>query len=236
ALLVCPGLGAATMPVNSPPREELRYTVSLGSLRPSGVATYKVDPDGESVVTLMVSDRGRGESLTSRLRLDAAGIPVREHLSRSDYWKNQIDESFEIAGGKAFWKSGAETGDKRISRPAFYITRSGGDLELGLLAQALLKARRHRLLLPPEGEPRIESAGAARIEVGGKPRSLSLYAISGLASSPVYVWMERPDLFFGRYDGFLTVVPQGSEDAAPAMIKAQVQAMTSREKTLASKL
>jgi imidazolonepropionase-like amidohydrolase len=224
------------MPVHSPPREELRYTVSLGSLRPSGVATYKVDPDGESVVTLTISDRGRGESLTSRLRLDAAGIPVREHLSGSDYWKNPIDESFEIAGGKAVWKSGAETGDKRISRPAFYITRAGGDLELGLLAQALLKARRHRLPLLPEGEARIDSVGAARIEVGGKPRSLSLYAISGLASSPVYVWMERPDLFFGRYDGFVTVVPQGSEDAAPAMIKAQVQATTSREKTLASKL
>jgi imidazolonepropionase-like amidohydrolase len=236
-LLVCPGLGVAATPVHSPPPAELRYTVSLGgNLRPAGVTTYRIEPDGESVATLTVSDRGRGENLTSRLHLDAAGIPLSEHLSGADYWKNPIDERFDVVQGMAVWSSGAEKGEKKVDHPSFYVTRNGSNLDVGLLAAALLRNRRHRLPLLPEGEARIESAGVARIATGGTTRSLTLYAISGLASSPVYVWMEKPDLFFGSYDGFTTLVPQGNEDAAPAMIKAQVEAMASREKALATKL
>src|SRR5436305_6031039 len=97
-LLVCSCLGAAAPPVQPLPGEELRYTVFFGNLRPVGLATYRVEPGGDSVLTLEVSDRGRGESFTSRFRLDAAGIPSREHLTGVDYWRNPVDEQVEVAG------------------------------------------------------------------------------------------------------------------------------------------
>jgi imidazolonepropionase-like amidohydrolase len=234
-LLVCPGLGSALTPHGSAPAES-RYTICLGNLRPAGVTTSRIEPNGESVVTLEYSDRGRGENLTARLRLDATGIPLAEHLSGFDYWKNPIDERFEVAGGKAVWNSGAEKGEKKVAQPGFYVTRNGSNLEIGLLAQALLRSRRHRLPLLPAGEARIESAGAARVAAGGKTRDLTLYAISGLPASPFYVWMDGPKEVFGRYDGFLTIVPQGWEAAAPEMIKAQLEAMTSHQRSLAARL
>jgi imidazolonepropionase-like amidohydrolase len=236
-LLVCARPGAAaTVPAGSPAGGELRYTVFLGDLRPAGQATCHVEPGGDSVLTLEVSDRGRGQHLTTRIRFDGAGVPLREHVTGVDYWKNPVDERFERTHGKAVWNSGSEKGEKKIASPAFYITRSGWNLDIGLLAIALLHSPQKRLPLLPEGEARMESAGSARVEARGRARNLSLYAISGLAYTPVYVWMESSGSFFGRYDGYITVVPQGWEDAAPELIKAQAQAVASRQKALAARL
>jgi imidazolonepropionase-like amidohydrolase len=235
ALLVCSDIGAAASPPLFRPGEELRYTVFFGNLRPVGLAVFRVERGGDSVLTLEVKDRGRGENFTSRLRLDAAGIPLREHLTGVDYWQHPVDEKVEIAGGRASWSGGPEKGEKKIARPAFYVTRGGLSMEAGLLAMALLHNPHHRLPLLPEGEGSLEKVGAARITGGGKARDLTLYLLTGL-SSPIYVWMDGAGVFFGRYDGFVTSVPQGWEDAAPAMIKAQLEAAGSRWKVKAAKL
>ena len=66
-LLVFSGAGGAA-PSTFPPPGEFHYTVFFGNLRPVGTATYRVDPDGESVFTLKVSDRGRGPNLIGKLR------------------------------------------------------------------------------------------------------------------------------------------------------------------------
>ncbi|HEY0555342.1 MAG TPA: amidohydrolase family protein [Thermoanaerobaculia bacterium] len=234
-LLVYSGIGAAASPPLFRPGEELRYTVFFGNLHPVGLAVFRVEPGGDSVLTLEVKDRGRGESFTSRLRLDAAGIPLREHLTGVDYWQHPVDEKVEIAGGRASWSGGPEKGEKKIARAAFYVTRGGLSMEAGLLAMALLHNPHHRLPLLPEGEGRLEKVGAARIAGGGKARDLTLYLLTGL-SAPIYVWMDGDGVFFGRYDGFVTSVPQGWEDAAPAMIKAQLEAAGSRWKVQAAKL
>src|SRR5690349_12041526 len=93
--------GAEAAPSTFPPPGEFRYTVFFGNLRPVGTATYRVDPDGESVFTLKVSDRGRGPNLIGKLRLDASGIPLQEHLTGVDYWQTPIDERFEVVDGRA---------------------------------------------------------------------------------------------------------------------------------------
>src|SRR5690242_5929791 len=94
SFLVCLPLGAAEK------GEELRYTIFLGTLKPAGVVTYRVDPDGGGLLTLEVNDRGRGQKLTNDFKLDKAGIPVKLHLTGQDYWKAPVDEMFEITGGR----------------------------------------------------------------------------------------------------------------------------------------
>lgn len=239
SFLVCFPLGAAeTAPSagQAGPGEELRYSIFLGNLKPAGLVTFRVDANGEGLLTLEVSDRGRGQKISNRLRLDAAGIPVKLHLTGHDYWKTPVDEKFEIAGGKAVWSNNVEKGEKQLSRPMFYYTLTGGHQELGLLAAALLRAPGHRLAMLPEGETSIERAGAARVTSKGRTVDLTLYAISGLGHEAFYVWMESPSLFFGRYDGFVTVVREGWEDAAPDLIKAQAGALAKRAEDLARKL
>jgi imidazolonepropionase-like amidohydrolase len=226
----------AGLPLGAAPGEEFRYTVCLGNLRPAGLVTYRVEPSGESVLTLEVMDRGRGQNLTSRLKLDRAGIPLRVHVTGHDYWKNPVDERFELAQGKAVWSSAVEKGEKRVSGQGFYTTVSSPLQEVGLLAMALLRSPHRRLPLLPEGEASIERVGATRVQAGGKSLALTLYAISGLGLTPVYVWMESPTVFFGRYDGFVTVVRQGWEDAAPGLLEAQTDAVAGRDAALAARL
>lgn len=239
SLLVCLPLGAAeTAPSagEAGPGEELRYTIFLGNLKPSGLATLRVDPKGEGLLTLELSDRGRGQKISNRFRLDAAGIPVKIHLTGHDYWKTPVDEKFETAGGKGVWSNSVEKGEQKLSRPAFYYTLTGGHQELALLAMALLRAPNHRLAMLPQGETSLERVGTARVTSKGRALDLTLYAISGLGHERFYVWMESPSVFFGRYDGFVTVVREGWEDAAPALIKAQVEAVSKRSEELARKL
>ncbi len=237
ALLVCAHAGGASSPPIGPSTSggDLRYTVYFGN-RPAGPVVFHSGPDGEETVSMKLEDRGRGQDLTLQLRRDGGSFPTREHLTGVDYWKNRVDERFERTGGKASWSNPPEKGEKTLKAPAFYITRSGSYIEIGLLAIALLHSPSHRLPLLPEGEARIEGVSSVRVEAGGKARDISIYAITGLAAAPLYVWMEGPDLFFGRYDGFVTVVPEGWDAAAPPLIKAQMQAMARREKAQEARL
>jgi imidazolonepropionase-like amidohydrolase len=242
SFLACLPPGTAPISGSPPPAarpapgEEFRYTVCLGNLRPAGLMTYQVEPGGESVLTFEVSDRGRGQKLTSRLKLDAAGIPVRVRITGNDYWMNPVDERFDLTGIQAVWSNTAEKGGKRVSDKAFYATLSNPLQDLGLMAAALLQSPHQRLQLLPGGEASIEKVAATRIESGGKAVSLSLYAISGLGLTPTYVWMESPRVFFGHYDGFYTIVRQGWEEAAPELYKAQAKAEAVRDRALAAKL
>jgi imidazolonepropionase-like amidohydrolase len=234
-LLVFSGAGGAA-PSTFPPPGEFRYTVFFGNLRPVGTATYRVDPDGEGVFTLKVSDRGRGPNLTGRLRLDASGIPLQEHLTGVDYWQTPIDERFEIVHGKASWSSAAEKGEKKLSRPSLWVTRTAGNPDFGQLAMALFRSPRHTLPLLPEGEARMEAVGSVRVTAKERSKNLTLYAVSGLSYMTLYAWLDESGLFFGRYDGFATVVPEGWEEAAPELIKAQTAIMTARQKAVAARL
>ena len=233
--LLLAGAGLSPARAGVAPTGELRYSVFFGT-RLAGGLTYLARPYADSVLTLKLDDRGRGQDLTVRLRLDDAGIPWREHVTGLDYWKNPVDERFDLVQGRASWSNASERGEKKISAPSFYVAQKGSYMELGLLAMALLHSPRYRLPLLPAGEARIESVGSARVAAGGKARTLSLYALSGLTAAPLYVWMENPRTFFGRYDGFVTVVPAGWEEAATELVKVQMQVVTAREKALAARL
>lgn len=236
SLLVCvqPGRAAAPSAEPSATEGDLRYTVYFGD-RAVGPGAVHFGPAGEATLHMQVRDRGRGEELTLQMRLDRAGFPTWEHLTGSDYWKNPVDERFERTGKTATWSNSSERGTKRLSAPAFYILRDGSLLELSVLARTLAHSPGHRLPLLPEGEARLEKVASARVEAGGKARDVSIYALTGLTSSPLHVWIG-PGSFFGYYDGFVTVVPEGWDAAAPVLIKAQAHAEALREKAQAARL
>ncbi len=235
--LVCivPATGAPTpAPVHLPAGEEMRYILFLGN-RPAGSVVFRGEGGGEHVLTFEVTDRGRGQSLTDHMTLDEGGVPSAEHVTGVDYWKNPVEERFERKDGRAVWSNSAESGEARPAGPAFYVSQQT-DLDIGILAAALLRAEGGRLPLLPQGEARIEPVGEAQVKKEDETRSLRLYALTGLGYTPAYLWMDEQGFFFARYDGFVAAIREGWESSLPTLVQAQSQVSQEREKALAARL
>ncbi|HEX2222771.1 MAG TPA: amidohydrolase family protein [Thermoanaerobaculia bacterium] len=239
ALLLLPILSAcgsappAAAPAKDP--EETRYTYILSGNR-AGSATSRPSPGGWWTSSFEYNDRGRGPKLASRIRLDERGIPVLIENRGVAYFKNPVEERFELAGGRATWKSTDEEGEQEVDGPAFYLSRYGSPEEGAMLARALLNARGRRLDLLPEGEARIEEVGTTQASAGGISRTVHLYAISGLGFTPTYLWLDDQRKFFATTDGWSVVILEGWESAAPALAAYQERVTGERAARLAREL
>ena len=177
---VCPVPGEGLRPRRRAPAVgEIRYTVCLGQPAPGRPGDLpRPSRPARAVVTLSVSDRGRGEALTSRLRLDGAGIP----LSRAAHRRRLLEEPDRRELRARRRQGRLEQRRRRRGRrrsPARLLRHPAPAslLEIGLLAMALLQSPDHRLPLLPEGEARIESVGAARIAAAESRANLTLYSL-----------------------------------------------------------
>jgi imidazolonepropionase-like amidohydrolase len=234
--LVCTSLTAGA-PWPSPrlaAGEELRYTLFF-STRQAGRVVFRGEKGGVHRLTMDVSDRGRGQSLVAEMSLDDGGVPVAMHVTGVDYWKNPVDDRYERKAGRAVWSNATEHGEATPAGPAFYLSTET-NLEIGVLAVALLRAEGGRLPLLPEGEARIEPAGEAKVTAGAQSHTLHLYAISGLGLTPAYVWMDERGFFFARYDGFVSAVREGWESVLPSLLAAQGKVASDWERNLALRL
>jgi imidazolonepropionase-like amidohydrolase len=234
--LACTSLtaGAPWPAVRLAPGEEVRYTVFF-STRQAGRVVFRGEKGGVHRLSMDVSDRGRGQSLVAEMRLGDGGVPVTMHVTGFDYWKNPVDDRYERKDGRAVWSNATEHGEATPAGPVFYLTTET-NLEIGILAAALLRADGGRLALLPEGEARIEPAGEAKVTAGAEAQTLHLYAISGLGFTPAYVWMDERGFFFARYDGFVSAVREGWESALPSLLAAQGKVASDWERSLAIRL
>ena len=140
---------------------------------------------GVTAADYRFNDRGRGDVIQARWRLDARGLPVHYEAGGNDYWKVEFSERFERdKAGLARWKNRIEQGETRAA--GFYLPANPPPEFMGVLARALLKAPGRRLPLLPAGEARLE-AGA---DVDAAGRKLTLYRISGIEFTPVPVWLD----------------------------------------------
>ncbi len=93
-----------------------------------------------------------------------------------------------------------------------------------MLARALLNTAGHALDLLPGGRASIEELGGATLRQDDVVLDITLYGISGVDTSPVYVWLDREREFFGVDNGWMGVIRQGWEAHIDVLKKAQVEA------------
>ncbi|HKV08051.1 MAG TPA: amidohydrolase family protein [Thermoanaerobaculia bacterium] len=225
ALALAPCATAATQ------ESETRYTLFLAGNK-AGTAVTRTSSPIERTFNFEFNDRGRGPKTTTRIRLDAQGLPVRMETTGNDYWKSPVEELYERIGSKATWKNKAESGAQEITGPAFYLSLNGAPQELELLAQALLKAPGGRLPLLPVGEARIEKAGSAR--AGSTP--VDLYSLSGLGFTPAYIWLDGQRNLFAWIAGWSVAVREGEDAALSELTRIQDETDAARLKGVAARL
>lgn len=216
-------------------QKETRYTVLMAG-KTAGLQTSRARPDGARVLTFEFSDRGRGPKLTTTIKLDAAGRPASLDTAGNDYLKAPVAEVFTFENGVARWKNTAESGEKRLDVNAFYKSMNGAPEELALLAQALLKSQGKRLPLIPDGEASIERTGELTLKDGAVERRVISYEISGLDFTPSTVWLDEDNSFFASVSSWLSVIREGWESSAPALLKRQDELEAGRTAKLARTL
>ncbi len=222
---------AVPQPVACPTgtRSSREYVFNLMGNR-AGYQTVCLQADGTRVVHYAFNDRGRGPALTSKLQLDAKGVPVAIATDGNDYLKSPVAERFTRAAGTATWQNSVESGTRPVAGTAFYVSQSGSFEEIGLLARALRDAPGRKLPLLPQGEADLQQLSQLRIGNGENSRLVSLYSIAGLGFQPTSLWLDEDGELFATFDSFSALVREGWQDSLATM-RAEQDAQEARRRT-----
>ena len=212
-----------------------RFAV-LSSYLPSG--HLKVWQQGnESVSDFEYNDRGRGPHIRERITTDPSGYITSAVITGHNYLKDTVDERFSYAGGAQSWKNNVEGESSKQGPLVFYSSIDGTPAENEPFVRALLKSGGKPMPIFPSGDATMEKVRDLEITgSGSRKKTVSLYAISGLDFTPVYTWVDADSRWFANVSPWFTVIPEGWEPAARAMVAIQDSAGAMRFLTLARSL
>jgi imidazolonepropionase-like amidohydrolase len=219
------------------PRDRTMRIVLLDKT-PTGHDAIWTTSDGTVHEFFQFNDRGRGPKKYTSYQLDDKGLIRSENSKGVDYMKTPVEESFLLSGGQAAWKNQAEDQKQATADGKFFIDLDGGPEAQAILARALLKSESGKLPLLPGGEASIRKDQSLLVQTSGHSVTATLYAISGLGYSPVYVWLDENRQFFAAVTGgfAFAIIREGAESAIPMLRNAQLKVENSRAATLASTL
>lgn len=238
--LSCLLASAAVQAADAPPAEkaenEIRYSIEFGGNK-AGSATSRLAGERDWRYTFEFNDRGRGPKIEQRVMVDERGIPVLFEVTGNDYWKNPVDERFELKNGKASWRNPSEKQEGlAVSGPAYYLAMNGTPQEIELFARALLAAPNRTLPVLPTGQARIDQVASSEVEAGGRTLKVGLYSISGLGFAPGYFWLDENRRYFATDDGWMKVAREGWEGALAELKPLQEAEEKKLEKDRAARL
>jgi amidohydrolase family protein len=239
-----PAVATPTPPAGTAPQAPPRAPAATAKVltfsvitvgRPAGEAEIRLEPDGRRMVHFTYNDRGRGPDVRATMTLDAAGLPRSLVATGHDYLKAPVDERLDDRGGALRWTSTSEHGEAPAGA-GVYITICDEPDVTAVLAQALLRAKDHRVKLLPAGEAWIEDDTAREIEVGGARQRIHRIAIGGLGFQPGLVWLDDRDELFGLVSSWTSVIRTGAEPAIATLIADDQAWSAARAGKLAGKL
>jgi imidazolonepropionase-like amidohydrolase len=191
-------------------------------------------PDGTLMGRESMNLRGQVFELDSAGTAGADGLPasitVRGFTPTGD-----AAEKFAIADGQAKWKSPIDAGGAPYSAPAFYVAFAGPMQLNAQFVERLLASPDKSLALLPGGKATVEKLTSLEIGDGAKKKTVTAWAVSGLSNSPIPIWTDAENKFFGLAVG-MSWLPDGYESERAKMEKAQGDALAARMPALARSL
>lgn len=177
---------------------------------PAGQSVIVTTGDGRVTNESFVHWNNREYDLESELQLDANGMVVAQKITGTSPFGATIEESFTYADGVASWRTVGEQGSVKTSRPAFYVPVERGSVDsLGLLVRAAVNGFDNEVALLPSGTARVQKLTQTAVGTPEGAAELSLYAISGIRFTPLYVWMNAEmELAALDFGGYLGMVPE----------------------------
>src|SRR5258706_4135684 len=154
----------------------------------------------------------------------ADGLPLALTI-RGSTPSGDAAESFSIEGGVAKWQSPVDSGSAAYSAPAFYASQGGPIDTFAWFLERLLASPERTLALLPGGKAHAEQLTSLEvIGAGGERKSVRLWSIAGINNSPVPVWADEADQFFGLTVG-IAWLPEAYAGEQQKMEQAQAAAL-----------
>jgi hypothetical protein len=216
----------------------IHYTVLIQD-RPSGSEVTVFHADGRVDTDMSYRDNGRGPDLKEHSRVSPDGTLLSLDTTGKSTFGAPIEEHYTLKGQTAQWRSLADRGTKTLAGPAVYVPNDNSFSDIGVVARAALKQPQGKIAGLPGGELTITKVLDRSVQSGGSTRQVSLYALTGLTTQPVFAWLTTgatPQFFAFIFPGFLHVIEQGWEASAPELDKVQEQAERDWLRGLATRL
>ncbi len=204
--------------------ETVKYLALVDGGKQAGHQTVVHGDDGITRVDFIFKDNGRGPELKEEYTLNPDGTFRTYKVTGEATFGAKIDERFELAGGRATWKSTSDEGAQPVAAGAQYAPL-GGTPQSSAVAIAALAARADgKLPLIPSGTLRMRKVDEAEVRNGAQARKVQLLAITGVGFTPSFAWATtdaRPRLFAYIFPGFLQLVEDGWQANANALEERQ---------------
>ena len=144
-------------------------------------------------------------------------------------------ETFAISGGMARWKSPIDAGSASYSAAAFYVSQAGPIDTNAWLLETLLARPDKTMNLLPGGSARAVKLADLDVGSGAAKQTITLWAISGISTSPLPVWADANNKFFGVAFG-LAWLPEAYASEQARIQDAQASAMAAQAPALLKSL
>lgn len=202
-LSVCFITGISINNIQAQESDSLSYDVYLGD-RDAGFLTIWQD-EGAFRSVFEFNDRGRGPHLEETVHLNENGLIIRQTVKGHNYFKESVEELFEVRGDSAYWQSSLESGSTGFEGNRFYMSVQGV-LNRALLIRKLAEEPSSEIYLLPEGE-----AGVPRVSnhTIGDSLQLRLVTLTGMAFAPQYYWIDSDNRLFGQMQLRSSVIREG---------------------------
>ncbi len=178
--------------------------------------------------------RGQVFELDSSSKAGPDGMPSMITI-RGVTPQGDAGETFTIAGGEARWKSPIDGGAEKYSTPAFYVSQGGPIETTAWFLEALLARPDKTLSLLPGGKAQAARLSELEVGSGAARQTITLWAVTGVSNSPLPVWGDASNRFFGVAFG-LAWLPEEYAGEQSKIQDAQSKAMAAQAPALAREL
>jgi hypothetical protein len=233
-------LAAAASPPS--PADSVRYVV-LFQDKVSGHQTVVRSRDGVTRVDFEYKDNGRGPDLKEEFTLARDGTYRTYRVRGTSTYGAPVDEGFEVAGGKASWRSTSDSGSQAATGTALYAPLNGSLEAVTVSVAALTDRPDGKLPLIPGGTLTMRRLAESAVTRGGAKQSVRLVTIIGLGYSPTFAWLtveKRTRLFAFILPGLVRVIQEGWQGNGAALEARQQRAvdeeLAAMERRLAHRL
>ena len=232
--VVAAALAQAPMPDLAQPPAGARHFVIQSTGGRHGDSWSWIAADGTRMGRESMNLRGQVFELDSSGKAGGDGLPSAITI-RGVTPTGDAAETFAVGGGRAVWKSPIDAGAASYSAPAFYVPQ-GGPIDLTAWFLEALLARPDRSHdLRPGGKARAARLVDLDVGTGAARQTITLWAVTGISTSPLPIWADASHKFFGLSFG-LAWLPEASAGEQKKIEEAQARAMAAEAPGLARDL